>query len=68
MVQLVKTINVYEDEKGTFETNMELDFIISWLNKKRTYYFKDKYGNNVVLDEAQPYENDENYVKWHTNE
>ena len=68
MVRLVKTTNVYEDEKGTFETNMELEYIISWPNKGRTYYFKDPYDNEIVLDEAQHYENGENYVKWHTNE
>lgn len=67
MVQLVKTINVYEDDKGRFETNMELEFVLCRPNKERQYYFKDAYGNGVVIDEAQHYENGENYVKWETN-
>ncbi len=64
MVKLVKTINVYEDEKGKFGTNMTLDFILSRPGKERTFYFTDPYGNNVVLDEKQHYENGENYVNW----
>ena len=67
MVRLVKTINVYEDDKGKFETNMELQFILARPNKERQYWFKDDYDNDVVLDEAQHYENGENYVKWETN-
>ncbi len=67
MVRLVKTTNLYEDEKGRFETNMELEFIMARPNKERQYYFKDAYGNSVILDEAQHYENSENYVKWETN-
>ena len=67
MVRLVKTTNVYEDDKGRFETNMELEFIIARPNKERQYYFKDAYDNSVVLDEAQHYENGENYVKWLPN-
>lgn len=67
MVRLVKTINVYEDDKGKFETNMELEFIIARPNKERQYHFKDAYNNSVIIDEAQHYENGENYVKWETN-
>ena len=67
MVRLVKTINVYEDDKGKFETNMELEFIIARPNKELQYHFKDAYNNSVIIDEAQHYENGENYVKWETN-
>ena len=67
MVRLVKTINVYEDDKGKFETNMELEFILDRPNRERQYYFKDAYNNSVIIDEAQHYENGENYVKWETN-
>ena len=68
MVRLVKTTNLYEDDKGRFETNMELDFIMVRPNKERRYYFKDAYDNGIVLDEAQYYENGENYVKWLPNQ
>lgn len=68
MVRLVKTTNVYEDDKGRFETNMELEFIMARPNKERQYHFKDAYDNSVVLDEAQHYENGENYVKWLPNQ
>jgi hypothetical protein len=46
---------------------MELEFILARPNKERQYYFKDAYDNSVVLDEAQHYENGENYVKWLPN-
>lgn len=64
MVRLVNTINVYEDDKGRFETNMELEFIMSRPNKRPQYYFKNTYGNSVVIDGPQYYEHGENYVKW----
>ena len=65
MVKLVKTINVYEDEKGKFETNMELQFIMCRPNKERQYWFKDEFGNDVVLDECQHCDHGNNYVNWH---
>ena len=68
MVRLVKSVNVYEDDKGRFETNMELEFMLSRPNKERQYHFKDAYGNSVVLGEARHYENGENYVKWLLNQ
>ena len=66
MVRLIETTNVYEDDYGKFETNMELQFMLSRPNTDAKYWFKDLHGNEVIIAEAQPYENKENgnYVKW----
>ena len=64
MVNLIKRTNVYEDEKGKFETNMELQFIITRPGKERQFWFTNPNGYDVVLVECEEYKDGENYVKW----